>query len=51
MTVNRTVGEAGIKTTRQKRRNNSHSQATTKHARSYDHDEFRKIHPEPHFCL
>ena len=46
--VNRTIGEARVKSVRQKRRNDSHSQATTKHTRSCDRDEFRKIHPEPH---
>lgn len=39
MTVNRTVGEASIKSTRQKRRNDSHSQATARHTESYEHGE------------
>lgn len=39
MTVSRTVGEASIKSTRQgKKMDDSQSQATTKHARIYDHD-------------
>lgn len=48
MTLKRTVGEASIKSEEQIRRNDNYSPTTTKHTRSYDHDKFRKIHPEPH---
>lgn len=48
MIVNRAVREASVRSIRQKRRNDSYSQATTKHVRSSDHDKFRKIHAEPH---